>query len=50
MLGDFNARVKDGHDIWFNCFGHFGTGKMNKNRQTAEIIWLSQAICSQQFL
>ena len=27
ILGDFNARVGDDHDICSNCIGHFGVGE-----------------------
>ncbi|XP_049858189.1 craniofacial development protein 2-like [Schistocerca gregaria] len=33
ILGDFNARFESDNDIWPNCLGHHGVGKMNENGQ-----------------
>ena len=33
LLGDFNAWVGSDHNSWPRCIGHFGVGKLKKNRQ-----------------
>ncbi|XP_047120326.1 craniofacial development protein 2-like [Schistocerca piceifrons] len=33
ILGDFNVTVGSDKDIWPNCLGHHGVGKMNENGQ-----------------
>lgn len=35
VLGDFNARVGNDYDLWPDCIGKFGIGRINDNGQRA---------------